>query len=103
MPRPRTARPASQCPWFNRPTHQQNKKLRVDEWRPIVYGYCPQNEECGSCAGTGYKPNIVITPGRPFDYVPCPYCLPDEYRRRVEKLKEKIPGERKAPDDEEMR
>lgn len=83
-------RPSS-CPWFNYATHSKNRQLQVDGTRPIVYGYCPQNDECGSCAGTGYKPNLLLQLGRPFDFVPCPYCLPDAYKKRVEKLKAKLP------------
>lgn len=79
------------CPWANHPTHNKNRKLQVDGYRPIVYGYCPQTDECGSCAGTTYKPNIVLQQGREHDTVPCPYCLPEEYRRRVERLKTKLP------------
>lgn len=85
------ARPFS-CPWANRPTHRKNRQLRVDAYRPIVYGYCPQDEDCGSCAGTGYKPNIELKLGRPFDYVPCPFCDPDGYKKRVERLKPKLPA-----------
>jgi hypothetical protein len=83
-------RPRS-CPWFNYPTHRKNRKLQVDGYRPIVYGYCPQTEDCGSCAGTTYKPNILLQQGREHEFVPCPYCLPEEYRRRVERLKDKLP------------
>lgn len=79
------------CPWFNYPTHNKNRMLLVDGHRPIVYGYCPQTEDCGSCAGTTYKPNIVRQLGREQESVPCPYCRPDEYRRRVERLKKKLP------------
>jgi hypothetical protein len=79
------------CPWQNYPTHKRNRELQVDGYKPIVYGYCPQAEDCSSCAGTTYKPNIVKQLGRPFERVPCPHCRPEDYKRRVERLKEKLP------------
>ena len=79
------------CPWVNRPTHRKNRDLMVDGYRPIVYGYCPQVDDCASCAGTGYKPNLEVRKGRDFDFVPCPYCRPEDYQRRVERLKAKLP------------
>ena len=57
-----------------------------------MYGYCPQAEDCASCAGSGFKPNLELKLGRPFDYVPCPYCDPDGYKRRVERLKPSLPA-----------
>lgn len=86
-----TERPRS-CPFVERATHRKNRELKVDGFRPIVYGYCPQTEECASCAGTGYKPNFEIWKGRPFDFIPCPYCRPSDYQRRVERLKTKLPA-----------
>jgi hypothetical protein len=77
------------CPWENYPTHKKNQQLQVNSDRPIVYGYCAQGEECGLCAGTTYKPNLLLQVGRPFDFLPCPYCQPQDYRRRAEKLKAK--------------
>lgn len=74
------------CPWANYPTHRKNRELQVDGDRPIVYGYCPQTETCGSCAGTTFKPNILLQQGRGFSFVPCPYCRPADYRRRVERI-----------------
>ena len=86
-----TDRPRS-CPWENRPTHRRNRDIQVDGYRPIVYGYCPQTDDCASCAGTTFKPNIEIWKGRDYDFVPCPYCRPEDYRRRVERLKKKLPA-----------
>lgn len=83
-------RPRS-CPFENRPTHRQNRQIRVNGYRPIVYGYCSQTPDCGFCAGTTFKPNLEIQQGRDFDYVPCPYCTPDAYKQRVERLKAKLP------------
>ena len=83
-------RPRS-CPFENRATHRKNRQIRVNGYRPIVYGYCAQAEDCGFCAGTGFKPNLEIQLGREYDYVPCPYCTPDVYKRRVERLKDKLP------------
>jgi hypothetical protein len=83
-------RPAS-CPWWNYPTHKKNRELKVFDYKPIVYGYCSQKEDCGSCAGTTYKPNVLLQLGRPHTTVPCPYCRPDDYRRRVDVLKERLP------------
>lgn len=83
-------RPRS-CPWWNYPTHKKNRELKVDDYRPIVYGYCAQNDDCGSCAGTTYKPNILLQLGRPFTTVPCPYCNPEDFRKRVEVLKARLP------------
>ncbi|MEW5852654.1 MAG: hypothetical protein AB2A00_27970 [Myxococcota bacterium] len=75
------------CPWVTRPTHEKNGRLQVDKWRPIAYGYCPQTPDCASCAGTLYKPNILMHIGRETDTVACPYCAPERYRKEVEKLK----------------
>ncbi len=83
--RPRT------CPWVNYPTHRKNRELQVNGERPIVYGYCPQEPDCGSCAGTLYKPNLIIEQGRSFTFVECPFCQPEAYRRRVERLKPALP------------
>jgi hypothetical protein len=83
-------RPPS-CPWVTYPTHKKNRELQVNGERPIVYGYCPQTAECGACAGTLFKPNLVIEQGRSFTFVPCPYCDPEGYRRRVLRLKDKLP------------
>lgn len=74
------------CPWQNRPTHRRNLELQVDASVPISYGYCPVDEDCASCAGTGYKPNILLQLGRETQTVPCPYCRPDDYRRAVERI-----------------
>lgn len=79
--RPRT------CPWQNYPTHKRNRQLQVNGAQPIVYGYCPQEKECASCAGTLYKPNLLVEQGRDFQFVECPFCQPDQYRRRVDRLK----------------
>ncbi len=81
----------AQCPWQTRPTHKRNRQIQVDGYRPIVYGYCPQDEDCASCAGTGFKPNIEVRMGRDYDFVPCPYCAPEDYKKRVERLKDKLP------------
>ena len=59
--------------------------------RPIVYGYCSQDKECASCAGTLYKPNLVVEQGRDFKFVECPFCNADGYRKRVERLKPSLP------------
>jgi hypothetical protein len=80
-----------ECPWANYPTHKRNRELQVNGERPLVYGYCAQERECGSCAGTLYKPNLVVEQGRSFLFVECPYCSPAAYRRRVERWKDKLP------------
>ncbi len=74
------------CPWQNRPTHRRNRELQVSADVPISYGYCAVDEDCASCAGTGYKPNILLQLGRETLTVPCPYCQPEKYRKRVERL-----------------
>lgn len=79
------------CPWQNYPTHRRNRELQVNGERPIAYGYCGQDATCGSCAGTLYKPNLVIEQGRSFEFVECPYCQPEAYRKRVERLKARLP------------
>lgn len=80
------ARPRT-CPWQNHATHNRNRQLQVNGAQPIVYGYCGQEKECASCAGTLYKPNLVIEQGRDFQFVECPFCTPDAYRKRVDRLK----------------
>lgn len=84
------ARPRA-CPWANYPTHSKNRELQVNGERPLVYGYCPQEKECASCAGTLYKPNLVIEQGRSYLFVECPFCRPLDYRKRVVRLKDKLP------------
>ena len=84
------ARPRT-CPWANYPTHKRNRELQVNGERPIVYGYCAQELECASCAGTLYKPNLVVEQGRSFAYVECPFCTPDLYRKRVKRMREELP------------
>ena len=79
------------CPWQNRPTHNRNRMIEVDGYRPIVTGYCGEDESCTSCAGTTYKPNIDLRHPRPYEFVPCPYCSPEDYRKRVERLKARLP------------
>jgi hypothetical protein len=79
------------CPWENYPTHKRNRELQVNGERPLVYGYCAQEKECASCAGTLYKPNLVIDQGRDFRFVECPFCNPEGYRKRVEKFKPLLP------------
>ncbi len=74
------------CPWVTRPSHGKNGRLVVDKWTPVVQGYCPVIGDCASCAGTGFKPNIVLNVGRPQDSVACPYCTPDRYKKELEKL-----------------
>jgi len=74
------------CPWQTRPTHRRNRELMVDVAVPITYGYCALNDDCAHCAGTGYKPNILIQQGRGFETVPCPYCEPARYRKVVERI-----------------
>lgn len=59
--------------------------------RPLVYGYCAQEKDCGSCAGTLYKPNLRIEQGRSFLFVECPFCRPDDFRKRVVRLKDLLP------------
>src|SRR5688572_30365237 len=86
------ARPRT-CPWVNYPTHKRNREIQVNGEVPIVYGYCPQEKECASCAGTLYKPNLRIEQGRSFTFVECPFCRPDDYRKRVDRLKKDLrPG-----------
>lgn len=87
---PRAKRPRHQCPYQNRLSHKDNQELQVHGFRPIIYGYCSQLEDCGSCAGTLYKPNLTVQLGWGFQWVPCPYCRPDEYRKKVERLKKKM-------------
>jgi hypothetical protein len=77
----------SRCPWENYPTHQKNRELQVNADRPIVYGYCAQDASCALCAGTQFKPNLVIQLGRNFEFVPCPYCTPEAYQKRAARLK----------------
>lgn len=77
---------ALSCPWQNFPSHRKNRELQVNGDVPLVVGYCPEEERCASCAGTGYKPNLLLQPGRPFTFVECPYCQPEAYRRRVGRL-----------------
>lgn len=78
------------CPWENVPTHRQNADIRVSEDMPFIQGRCPPGDDCALCAGTGYKPNTEIRRGRPFTYVPCPYHRPDEYRKRVARMLERM-------------
>ena len=80
------ARPRS-CPWVNYPSHRQNRQLQVNGERPVVFGYCGDDPACASCAGTTFKPNLIIEQGRSFTFVECPYCQPDAYRRRVSRLR----------------
>lgn len=89
--RPKVRERPRQCPWANYPTHSKNRELQVNGFRPIVYGYCPQDPHCASCAGTQYKPNLVIEQGRSFTFVPCPYCSADAYKKKVERLRKKLP------------
>jgi hypothetical protein len=87
------------CPWTTRPSHGKNGRIIVDKWLPVAFGYCPQVEDCASCAGTGFKPNIVINVGRPTDTVACPFCFPERYRKEVEKLgKLQPPADDDPPD-----
>ncbi|MBM4280099.1 MAG: hypothetical protein FJ137_04885 [Deltaproteobacteria bacterium] len=80
-----------QCPWQNYPTHKRNTQLQCHGDLPLSYGYCSQDLGCPSCAGTLYKPNIVLEQGRPFVFVECPHCDPAGFRKRVERLKDKLP------------
>jgi hypothetical protein len=75
------------CPWANHATHNKNRMLQVNGEIPIVAGYCAQEKDCAACAGTLYKPNLRIEQGRSFQFVECPFCTPDLYRKRVERLK----------------
>ncbi len=84
------ARPRS-CPWANYPTHNRNRQIQVNGERPLVYGYCAQDKDCGHCAGTLYKPNLTIEQGRAFLFVECPFCTADLYRKRVVRFKDKLP------------
>ena len=64
------ARPRT-CPWQNYATHKRNRHLQVNGAQPIVYGYCGQETDCASCAGTLYKPNLLIEQGlirHPFEF-----------------------------------
>ena len=74
------------CPWQNYPTHRRNKQVQVHGDLPLSYGYCAQELDCPSCAGTLYKPNILLEQGRGFLFVECPCCDPVGYRRRVDRL-----------------
>jgi hypothetical protein len=80
-----------QCPWQNYPTHKRNKQLQCNGDLPLTYGYCSQDLGCPSCAGTLYKPNLLLEQGRPFLFIECPHCDPAAFRRRVEKWKDKLP------------
>ena len=88
--RERPSRPTG-CPWHTYPTHARNRELQVNGDRPIIYGHCPQNDKCAFCAGTLYKPNLLLQVGRPFLFVPCPYCSAEPYRKRVDRLRAKLP------------
>ena len=92
------------CPWQHYPTHKKNKQLQCHGDLPLSYGYCSQDLGCPSCAGTLYKPNILLEQGRPFVFVECPHCDPEGYRKRVERLKDKLPkgaGPTKTPVSEQ--
>ena len=82
---------AHACPWQNYPTHRKNRKVQVNGDQPIVYGYCAQAESCSFCAGTGYKPNILLQQGRDSQFIECPHCEPEAYKRRVARLQSR-PG-----------
>jgi len=69
-----------------RPTHDKNGRILVDKWIPVSPGYCPVEADCGSCAGTGFKPNILLHVGRPTDTLACPYCEPERYKKELQKL-----------------
>ncbi len=93
-------RNVNQCPWQHHPTHNRNKQLQCHGDLPLSYGYCSQDIGCPSCAGTLYKPNIALEQGRGFTFVECPCCDPVAYRKRVERLKDKLPkgsGPEKTP------
>lgn len=93
-------RNVNQCPWQHQPTHRKNKQLQCHGDVPLSYGYCSQDVGCPSCAGTLYKPNILLEQGRGFVFVECPCCDPEGYRKRVERLKDKLPkgsGPEKTP------
>jgi uncharacterized Zn-finger protein len=79
------------CPWQNYPTHKRNRQLQVHGDVPLSYGFCGQELACSSCAGTLYKPNILLELGRPSLFVECPHCDPEGYRKRVERLRAKLP------------
>jgi hypothetical protein len=81
----------SACPWQTRPSHSKNRELQVNADRPIIFGHCPQDASCAFCAGTLYKPNLLLQIGRPFLFVPCPCCEPELYRKRFERLKALLP------------
>lgn len=86
------------CPWVTRPTHSRNGRIQVDKWIPVVAGYCPIEVDCGSCAGTGFKPNILLNVGRPSDTVPCPYCEPVSYKKEMQRLGKWQPPAEKPPE-----
>ncbi|MDP2340689.1 MAG: hypothetical protein Q8O67_07015 [Deltaproteobacteria bacterium] len=90
----------NQCPWQNYATHKRNKQIQCNGDLPLSYGYCSQDIGCPSCAGTLYKPNILIEQGRGFLFIECPCCDPVAFRKRVERLKDKLPkgsGPEKTP------
>jgi hypothetical protein len=93
------AKRVAMCPWVNYPTHNKNREIQVSGERPIVFGYCGDDDDCASCAGTRYKPNLLIQQGRSFTFVPCPYCMVDAYRARVLKLAVKLPMGVEPPRD----
>jgi len=91
MERKKKKRPSWQCPYQHKMSHRKNRELQVNGFRPICYGYCPQEDDCAFCAGTLYKPNLLVQQGWGFQWVPCPYCRPDEYQRKVKRLLKKVP------------
>lgn len=101
--RPKVRERPRACPWVNYPTHAKNRELQVNGERPVVYGYCPQEPTCASCAGTYYKPNLLIEQGRSFQFVPCPYCSPEAYKKKVVKLRAKMPVGSGPPPPDDVR
>jgi hypothetical protein len=79
------------CPWQNYPTHNRNGELQCHGDVPLSYGFCAQDVDCTSCAGTLYQPNLVLELGRPSTFVECPHCNPEGYRKRVQRLLPKLP------------
>jgi hypothetical protein len=79
------------CPWRNYPTHNRNREIQVHGDVPLSYGFCAQSLDCSHCAGTLMQPNILLERGRPSVFVECPHCQPELFRKRVERLKSKLP------------
>jgi uncharacterized Zn-finger protein len=84
-------RNVSTCPWQHYPTHRRNRQIQVHGDVPLSYGHCAQELDCAHCAGTLYQPNIALEVGRPSVFVECPFCDPEGFRKRVVRLRDRLP------------